>query len=302
MTLEETILREIQMLEECFGWKVVLFDPYGLLRVMRTFPDDLGMYMIHDNSYCIAVKSCPHLWRRCVMCKWQTVERLSRERKLTYGECAFGVGEYLAPIFMYRKFVAYVSLTGFKSKRKTDDLLRLLAQRLTWAPEELLALYEKSMFKMERNEIYAEVSLHILSNLFEQLLARLEPDFDAQVLNMFNRVSPLNQSLLLRAIGCIDSMYPCDLNVADVANFCHVSDSHLQHLFKKAYGFGPYEMILQKRFAHACRLLKETELPVYQVAVQSGFSDANYFSSIFHSRYGMTCSRWRKKMRTDGGA
>jgi transcriptional regulator GlxA family with amidase domain len=44
----------------------------------------------------------------------------------------------------------------------------------------------------------------------------------------------------------------------------------------------PAEFVLQKRLQRAVKLLtKATHLPVKEVAIMSGFEDANYFSKVF---------------------
>lgn len=82
-----------------------------------------------------------------------------------------------------------------------------------------------------------------------------------------------------------------------LADLCHVSVSALERRFRKALGKTPKQLINQLRLDNARRLLVETDLPVYLVAEQSGFSDANYFSRQFLAEYAESPSSFRQGFR-----
>ncbi|WP_245921775.1 AraC family transcriptional regulator [Bowmanella denitrificans] len=87
------------------------------------------------------------------------------------------------------------------------------------------------------------------------------------------------------------------VQVSELANLCHLSVSALERRFRKALGKTPKQLINQLRLDHARRLLVETDLPVYLVAEQSGFSDANYFSRQFLAEFGESPSCFRQAFR-----
>lgn len=64
-------------------------------------------------------------------------------------------------------------------------------------------------------------------------------------------------------------------------------------LFKREYGITPYEYQLRSRLQMAERLLRNTALPVAQVAAQVGYSDPCYFSAVFRQRYGVSPRQFR---------
>ncbi|MDD1783325.1 AraC family transcriptional regulator [Enterovibrio sp. ZSDZ35] len=76
--------------------------------------------------------------------------------------------------------------------------------------------------------------------------------------------------------------------------FC-ISPSYLSHLFKQYGEVGFNEYVNRERFAHARHLLLEKGLRVKQVALESGFVDADYFCRMFKRLAGMTPSQYRTR-------
>ncbi|MGO4376562.1 helix-turn-helix domain-containing protein, partial [Paenibacillus sp. MCAF20] len=64
-------------------------------------------------------------------------------------------------------------------------------------------------------------------------------------------------------------------------------------LFKKETNTTFTQYVTALRMEYACRLLSETDLPINEVAEQSGYSDYFYFSRIFKRTKGTTPSSYR---------
>ena len=73
-----------------------------------------------------------------------------------------------------------------------------------------------------------------------------------------------------------------------------MSESHLSRKFKAHTGIGINEYITYVRITNAEKLLRETELSVTEVADQCGYSDSNYFSTVFKRIKGITPQKCRK--------
>lgn len=87
---------------------------------------------------------------------------------------------------------------------------------------------------------------------------------------------------------------PCDLAVY-AAEAC-VSPGHLNRMVKNTTGKSVGSWISIARLGTAKRLLRDTELPVAEVAVAAGFDDSSYFSRFFKKYAGLTPIAFRKKM------
>ncbi|RFC51538.1 MAG: Transcriptional regulator GlxA family [Verrucomicrobia bacterium] len=68
----------------------------------------------------------------------------------------------------------------------------------------------------------------------------------------------------------------------------------LRRAFKSETGQSLHQYRLQVRLSRAKLLLKNSDLPVEQVALQTGFQDPYYFSQIFKQKTGVTPTSWRK--------
>ena len=83
-------------------------------------------------------------------------------------------------------------------------------------------------------------------------------------------------------------------SVAALAAELSLSKDHYTRIFRGVAGVPPRELIRDARFERACRLLKETSLPVGEIAEQVGACDLYQFSRTFKRRTGVPPSAWRK--------
>jgi len=73
-----------------------------------------------------------------------------------------------------------------------------------------------------------------------------------------------------------------------------LSTSHFRALFKKQFGITPGKHLLQLRLVYARKLLKETCLPIKQVAASTGYGDPVSFHRAFLSACGISPARFRR--------
>ena len=66
-------------------------------------------------------------------------------------------------------------------------------------------------------------------------------------------------------------------------------------LFRQEFGVTPYEYQIRNKMEMACRLLRDTVLPVAQIGASLGYTDAGYFSGLFRQRCGMSPREYRKR-------
>ncbi len=72
------------------------------------------------------------------------------------------------------------------------------------------------------------------------------------------------------------------------------SESQTIRIFKTAFGVTPYAYVLTKKISLAKQMLKDTNLPVKEIAKQLSFADEYYFSNIFKSKIGVSPTAFRK--------
>jgi AraC family transcriptional regulator of adaptative response / DNA-3-methyladenine glycosylase II len=74
-----------------------------------------------------------------------------------------------------------------------------------------------------------------------------------------------------------------------------VTDRHLRRIFQAAHGVTPRDYIATQRLLLAKQLLTDTNSPVTQVALASGFESLRRFNAAFAERYRMSPSRLRRE-------
>jgi LacI family transcriptional regulator len=88
-----------------------------------------------------------------------------------------------------------------------------------------------------------------------------------------------------------------DICVGDVVVQTHVSRRFLEKHFQAVVGRSLHDEILRIRLETSRRLLTTTEMPLKEVAMRSGFRRADYLSSVYREKLGMSPSEYRTKNR-----
>lgn len=87
------------------------------------------------------------------------------------------------------------------------------------------------------------------------------------------------------------------LNVNAIANEIGLHRSTLFRAFLAAYGMTPSHYLQNLRLHHAMELLKQTELPIKEVAVRAGLTSANYLGRLIARLSGSSPRRFRAAYR-----
>jgi AraC family transcriptional regulator len=85
----------------------------------------------------------------------------------------------------------------------------------------------------------------------------------------------------------------CSMSLRDLAGLVALSPYHFARQFRSAQGCSPHEFVLRHRVEHAQRLLCQTDLPLRDVAADSGFCDQAHMTRIFTRRLGVTPKQYR---------
>ncbi len=105
--------------------------------------------------------------------------------------------------------------------------------------------------------------------------------------------TPLRDDPVTRAIRYIESQYPSEITLRDIARAAQISTSHLAHIFRTRMGISPLRYLMEVRINAARRLLAAGDLPVREVAERIGFQDPLYFSRVFRRHVGVAPSHFR---------
>ena len=87
------------------------------------------------------------------------------------------------------------------------------------------------------------------------------------------------------------------IGLEDLASMAGLSTHHFARAFHQSVGMPPHSYLLSRRLERAERMLRETRLPLAEIAATTGFSDQSHLARHFRRRTGMppSLARWRER-------
>ncbi len=134
-----------------------------------------------------------------------------------------------------------------------------------------------------------------LLSLFMMIVGKLICNYPQPAVQLSGNLFPAYQ--LSEVIGFLNREYRNKITLHDILKRIPMSRSTLNRNFIKAFGMSPIHYLNKIRLDHAAQMLTSTDLSIGEIAQQSGFDDSNYFTRIFHKKYGTTPGKWRKNSR-----
>jgi len=117
-----------------------------------------------------------------------------------------------------------------------------------------------------------------------------------------NRENRLSEKLtskeaipIAQSLDYISMHYMEPLKIKDLAENCHMSESHFRKIFSAYMNMGPMEYINMVRIRTACDYLKRTDDLIMDIAMKCGFATFSSFSRNFKKITGVSPNKWRKR-------
>ena len=74
----------------------------------------------------------------------------------------------------------------------------------------------------------------------------------------------------------------------------HLSEKYISRYFKEHFHITLSQYVAYLRLEHAKQLLQDTDIPVTEIAMQSGYQNVSYFIRSFKETYGVSPLKYRK--------
>lgn len=100
-----------------------------------------------------------------------------------------------------------------------------------------------------------------------------------------------------KAKNIMETMISEKLKVHDLARMVYMSESEFARMFKRTTEISPYKFHLQQRLKLATILLKESNLPITNIAHDTGFSEISSFSRSFKQYYKISPTSFKKQLQ-----
>ena len=98
---------------------------------------------------------------------------------------------------------------------------------------------------------------------------------------------------LLRAKDRMDAASHEEWPVRRLARVSGVSEAHFARSFKEAFGVPPHRYLLTRRIERAKALLRDTDMPIIEIALQTGWNSLGTFGRVFKDVTGQSPSELR---------
>lgn len=100
---------------------------------------------------------------------------------------------------------------------------------------------------------------------------------------------------LKRVLEFIESNLAQPLLLSDLAHQTNLSEYHFARMFKHSKGIAPHQYVMSRRLASAEQLLRFSNQPLTNIALECGFSSPSHFSNRFRQVHGVSPSTMRSR-------
>jgi transcriptional regulator GlxA family with amidase domain len=160
-----------------------------------------------------------------------------------------------------------------------EELFEIDRDRFTCAGGVAAADMMLSLIKRDHGEA-------VSSAVTDQLIHhRIREASERQRMDMRTRLGVAHPKLL-SVISLMERSIEQPLTIEQCARSVALSPRQLERLFVKHLGSSPNGHYVKIRLNHACQLLRQTRMPILDVAVAAGFSSASYFSQSYLDHFG----------------
>lgn len=106
---------------------------------------------------------------------------------------------------------------------------------------------------------------------------------------------------LLRAKDHMDANPQENWPVSRLARVSGTSEAYFARSFRSAFGIPPHRYLLTRRVECAAVLLRDTDLPVTEIAFQTGWNSLGTFGRTFKDVTGESPGELRQRLKADPG-
>lgn len=289
------ILDYLNFISETYKLQICINDFVGFIYNDRELYNVLQHFLIHKNKFCMQIKSDRKMWDRCLSMKKSIKDKSEKVKDTYYGICYCGIGEFVTPI-LYQDYVIGVILCGeFRCHKNVSDyLIKRTSRSSGMNYSELIDNYNLSTsFEIPDQKLVKSVSGILADYLSATYSLQISSNKNAP--EKKKQVTSTESYILSHALEYIKLNFTTKIYVKNISDFCHCSDSYINHIFKRRMKINIKAYINKLRVDKAKLLLLNPNANISEVASEVGFDDPNYFSIVFKEICGFTPSKYKVK-------
>ena len=160
--------------------------------------------------------------------------------------------------------------------------------KVTEMPEMVELIRQIMEIMRNRRELYLEEAKGIVLALLVEIARwnKVEGEAEGKPVG--------NSSLISPALDYISEFPDRQIRIEELAQMCHISETHFRRNFSECMNMTPVEYINWVRIKTACDELKKTNDSIGDIAVRTGFTTLSTFNRNFKKVMGISPHEWRK--------
>ena len=276
----------IRSFSDITGAGVCFYDLENFFMYTTT---EVRKYTGHRCDLCTNVRALPGGQKKCDFSdRRDAVTYAVRQKTPFYNQCHIGLYELLVPIYNGDTlcglvFIGQCQIEGMNA----ETAIKKNATKMGGNGDAFKKMYQKlPLLKSE--------TLLAMGNIIKLYLENLIDLDNLFALNAETRELSQKAPLHQRVKNYIDQYYQTPITPQSLSERFFVNSSYLSRVFKEKVGINICSYINQTRIEHAKRLLKSADYPIHVVALNVGYTDANYFVKVFRKYVGMTPTEYRQ--------
>lgn len=183
----------------------------------------------------------------------------------------------------------FVESVARETLDKNPDRLELLSEFRMRDPQ-LEAIALMLLAELQKENLGSRLYIESLSNVLAVHLLR---HYATTKPHLPIYQGGLSQRQLVQVLDYINDHLDQEIKLVDLAALLGMSQFHFCHLFKQSIAITPYQYLLRQRIERAKQLLKQTDQPIMEIALQCGFNSHSHLSKQFRQAMGITPTAYR---------
>lgn len=139
----------------------------------------------------------------------------------------------------------------------------------------------------DKREFYVETVRGMLQSLLLGI-ARMNKNGTDKVRNQMTSITQI-----AKALDYVSDDFDKEITVKELADICHMSETHFRRLFERNMNMTPVEYVNLVRIQMACEYMKKHRDSMETVAIKCGFQTASTFNRNFKRILGITPYQWK---------
>lgn len=267
----------------------LLEDFYRITQIRITIFDDqfqeIVSYPDSRPAFCRMIRSCPEGRRACAQCDADACAYAAKQNKTHIYRCHAGLTEAIMPLHVGKVLVGYLLFGHVFAYGSLETGWAVIQKDCKNYPVDPAKLKETLS------------GMPMISHDYIQSAARVL-HMTASFLVMERMATLQEGSAATKLDAYLSEHFTDPITAESLCDTLRIGRSKLFKLSQELYGCGIQQQVRKLRMEKAKELLLDhAELSIMEIATECGYSDYNYFISVFSKFYGKSPNQFRAKYR-----